>query len=165
MEHPMVKEAQSKIDAIAGKTMQLLQDFIKKQSEEIAKTKSKNTLFKSIKRASTKRDATGSHDQTTTINSEIYSNLLSRYNQAKIADETEVPDIYIMDYSVPPEVTSAQKELLKLLAIGLLVCILIAFGPAVIFDFFDRRPRSEDDLKRFMQFPILEIIPILNKRK
>jgi capsular exopolysaccharide synthesis family protein len=166
MEHPMVKEAQSKIDAIAGKTMQLLQDFIKKQSEEIAKTKSQKTLsLNQLKGLPQKEMQLAAMTRQQQINSEIYSNLLSRYNQAKIADETEVPDIYIMDYSVPPEVTSAQKELLKLLAIGLLVCILIAFGPAVIFDFFDRRPRSEDDLKRFMQFPILEIIPILNKKK
>ena len=166
MEHPMVKEAQSKIDAIAGKTMQLLQDFIKKQSEEIAKTKSQKTLsLNQLKGLPQKEMQLAAMTRQQQINSEIYSNLLSRYNQAKIADETEVPDIYIMDYSVPPEVTSAQKELLKLLAIGLLVCILIAFGPAVIFDFFDRRPRSEDDLKRFMQFPILEIIPRLNKKK
>ena len=51
----MVKEAQSKIDAIAGKTMQLLQDFIKKQSEEIAKTKSQKHSLKSIKGLPQKR--------------------------------------------------------------------------------------------------------------
>jgi len=165
-EHPMIKEAQSKIDAAAVKTMQLLQDFIKKQNEEITKTKSQKTLSLSqLKGLPQKEMQLAAMTRQQQINSEIYSNLLSRYNQAKISDETEVPDIYIMDYSVPPEIASAQKELMKLLAIGLLVCILIAFGPAVAFDFFDKRPRSEDDLKRFMQFPVLEIIPSLNKKK
>jgi len=165
-EHPMIKEAQSKIDAIAIKTMQSLQDFIKKQNEEIEKTKSQKTLSLSqLKGLPQKEMQLAAMTRQQNINSEIYSNLLSRYNQAKISDETEVPDIYIMDYSVPPEVASARKELLKLLAIGLLVCILIAFGPAVVFDFFDKRPRSEDDLKRFMQYPVLEAIPTLNKKK
>ena len=99
------------------------------------------------------------------INSQIYSTILSKYNQAKIADETEVPDIYIMDYSVPPESASARKELMKLLAIGLLVCLLISFGPAVVVNFFDKRARSEDDLKRFVPYPLLEIIPVLDTKK
>jgi len=165
-EHPMIKEAQSKIDAIAIKTMQLLQDFIKKQGEEIVKINSQKTQslgqLKGLPQKEMQLAAMARQQQ---INSEIYSNLLSRFNQAKISDETEVPDIYIMDYAVPPEDTSAQKELIKLLAIGLLICMLIAFGPAVVYDFFDKRPRSEDDLKRFMQFPVLEVIPTLNKKK
>ncbi len=166
LEHPLIKEAQSKIESISIKTMQLLQDFIKKQNEEIAKTKSQKTLSLSqLKGLPQKEMQLAAMTRQQQINSEIYSNLLSRYNQAKIADETEVADIYIMDYSVPPEMASAQKELMKLVAIGLLVCILIAFGPAVVFNFFDKRPRSEDDLKRFMQFPVLEIIPSLNKKK
>lgn len=165
-EHPMIKEAQSKIDVISTKTTQLLQDFIKKQDDEIVKIKSQKTQsLGQLKGLPQKEMQLAAMTRQQHINSEIYSNLLSRYNQAKIADETEVPDIYIMDYSVPPEVASAQKELMKLLAIGLLVCMLIAFGPAVVFDFFDKRPRSEDDLKRFMQFPVLEVIPSLNKKK
>jgi len=165
-EHPMIKDAQSKIDAISIKTIQLLQDFIKKQDDEIVKIKSQKTQsLGQLKGLPQKEMQLAAMTRQQQINSEIYSNLLSRYNQAKIADETEVPDIYIMDYSVPPEVTSAQKELIKLLTIGLLVCFLITFGPAIIFDFFDKRPRSEDDLKRFMQFPVLEAIPTLSKKK
>lgn len=166
LEHPTIKDAQSKIESISVKTMQLIQDFIKKQEEEIAKTRSQKTLSLSQLRGLPQKEMQlAAMTRQQQINSEIYSNLLSRFNQAKISDETEVPDIYIMDYSVPPEVASAQKELMKLLAIGLLVCILIAFGPAVITDLFDKKPRSEDDLKRFMQFPVLETIPILNKKK
>lgn len=165
-EHPMIKEAQSKIDVISTKTTQLLQDFIKKQDDEVVKIKSQKTQsLGQLKGLPQKEMQLAAMTRQQQINSEIYSNLLSRYNQAKIADETEVPDIYIMDYSVPPEVASAKKELMKLLAIGLLVCLLIAFGPAVVYDFFDKRARSEDDLKRFMQFPVLEVIPSLNKKK
>ena len=126
----MIKEAQSKIDVISTKTTQLLQDFIKKQDDEVVKIKSQKTQsLGQLKGLPQKEMQLAAMTRQQQINSEIYSNLLSRYNQAKIADETEVPDIYIMDYSVPPEVASAKKELMKLLAIGLLVCLLIAFGP------------------------------------
>lgn len=166
LEHPTIKEAQSKIESISIKTMQMIQDFIKKQEEEITKTRSQKTLSLSqLKGLPQKEMQLAAMTRQQQINSEIYSNLLSRFNQAKISDETEVPDIYIMDYSVPPEVASAQKELMKLLAIGLLVCVLIAFGPAIIVDFFDRRARSEEDLKRFMNFPVLETIPKLDKKQ
>jgi tyrosine-protein kinase Etk/Wzc len=166
LDHPMIKDLQSKIDAISTKTIQLLMDFISKQEEELTKTRTQKTLSSNqLKGLPQKEMQLAALTRQQQINSEIYSNILTRFNQSKIADETEVPDIYIMDYSVPPEDASAKKELIKLLAIGLFICVLISFGPAIIVDLFDRRPRSENDLKRFMNFPVLETIPVLNKKK
>ncbi|HEX2955668.1 MAG TPA: GNVR domain-containing protein, partial [Chitinispirillaceae bacterium] len=166
LEHPLVNESQSKIDALSSKTLLLIQDFIKKQEDDVARTKSQKVLslnqLKTLPQKEMKLAALTRQQQ---INSEIYTNLLSRFNQAKIADETEIPDIFIMDYAVPPEEASARKEMMKLVFIGIFICILISFGPAVTVDFFDKRPRCEDDLKRFMQFPVLETIPVLNKKK
>ena len=165
-DHPMVKEVQSKIEALKAKTLPLIRDFIKKLEAEMALARNqKSTTMNQLQRLPQKEMQLAALTRQQEINSEIYTNILSRYNQAKIADETEVADIYIMDYSVPPEDASARKELMKLLAIGLLVCLLIAFGPAVAFDFLDRRARSEEDLKRFMAYPILETIPVINSPK
>lgn len=165
-EHPLIKEVQVKMDGIKLKTIQLLKDYIKKQENEIAQTNTQKSLSMSqLQSLPQKEMQLASLMRQQQINSEIYSNILSRYNQSKIADETEIPDIYIMDYSVPPEEASARKELMKLVAIGLIVCVLISFGPAVVVDLFDKRPRSEDDLKRFMPYPLLEIIPVLEAKK
>lgn len=162
-EHPRVKEVKENINSVKTKTIPLIEDFIKKQKREIAHTKTqKNVTLSQLQGLPQKEMQLATLMRQQQINSEIYSKILSKYNQAKIADETEVPDIYIMDYSVPPEDSSARKELLKLIAIGLLVCVLISFGPAVIVDFFDKRARSEEDLKRFLPYPLLETIPMFN---
>jgi len=162
-EHPLVKEVKEKIDGVRVKTIPLVEDFIKKQKKEIAYTKTQqNVTLNQLQGLPQKEMQLATMMRQQQINSEIYSNILSKYNQAKIADETEVPDIYIMDYSVPPEEASAKKELLKLVAIGLLICVMISFGPAVIIDFFDKRARSEDDLKRFLPYPLLETIPLFS---
>jgi len=162
-EHPLVKEVKEKIDGVRIKTIPLVEDFIKKQKKEIAHTKTQqNVTLNQLQGLPQKEMQLATMMRQQQINSEIYSNILSKYNQAKIADETEVPDIYIMDYSVPPEEASARKELLKLIAIGFFICVLISFGPAVIADFFDKRARSKDDLKRFLPYPLLETIPLFS---
>jgi tyrosine-protein kinase Etk/Wzc len=164
--HPAIKEIQMKIDVIKEKTKPLVNDFIKRQELEIAQTKARKThSLNQLKSLPQKEMHLAALTRQQQINSDIYSTILSRYNQAKIANETEVPDIYIMDYSVPPEDLSARKELFKLIALGLLVCFLISFSPAIIANIFDKRVRTEDDFRRFMPFPLLETIPILKKNR
>ncbi|MDO5577431.1 MAG: polysaccharide biosynthesis tyrosine autokinase, partial [Fibrobacter sp.] len=160
-EHPLVKEVKEKIDAVRVKTMPQIEEYIKKLKKEIANTKTQQTVTLNQLQGLPQQEmqlATLMRQQQ--INSEIYSNILSKFNQATITDETEVSNIYIMDYSVPPEETSAKKELLKLVAIGLLVCVLISFGPAIAIDLFDKRARCEEDLKRFLHYPLLETVPL-----
>ncbi|NLE02787.1 MAG: polysaccharide biosynthesis tyrosine autokinase [Fibrobacter sp.] len=165
-DHPLVKEVQIKIDAIKAKTVPIMTDYIKKQENEIAQTRAqKNQSMIQLKGLPQKEMQLAALTRQQQINSEIYSNILTKYNQAKIADETEVADIYIMDYSVPPEEASAKKELMKLLAIGLAVCLLISFGPAVATDLLDKKARSEDDLRRFVPYLFLESIPVLVPKK
>jgi len=164
--HPLVKEVQSKIDSIHVKTVSLMNDFIRKQQDNIAQTNTqKSQAMNQLQGMPKKEMQLAALIRQQQINSEIYSNILSRYNQAKIADETEVPDIYVMDHAVPPEPAAAKKELMKLLAIGLLICMGISFGPPVAVNFFDKRPRSEDDLKRFMPYVLLESIPVIKTKK
>lgn len=165
-EHPLVKETQQKLDEIRTRTIPLIEDFLKKQEEELAQTSTqKMNSIDQLRTLPKKEMQLAALLRQQQINSEIYSNILSKYNQAKIADETEIPDIYIMDYSVPPEGASIKKQLIKLLTVGLFICILISFGPPITVSCFDKRARSEEDLRRLMQFPLLVSIPILKAKK
>lgn len=165
-QHPMVKEVERKIDSLHTKSVSLMADFIRKQNEEIAVTKTqKSQALNQLQGMPQKEMQLAALTRQQQINSEIYTNLLSRYNQSKIADETEVPDIYVMDLSVPPEPASIKKELMKLLAIGLFACLALSFGPAAVCDFFDKRARSEEDLKRFVSYGLLESIPVIQPKK
>ncbi len=165
-EHPLVKETQQKIDAIITKTVPLIKDFLKKQQEELSQTSiQKMGSIDQLRNLPKKEMQLAALLRQQQINSEIYSNILSKYNQAKIADETEVPDIYILDYSVPPEDASIKKQLTKLLTFGFFICILISFGPPIIGSWFDKRARSEEDLRRLMPFPLLVSIPVFKAKK
>lgn len=165
-EHPLVKEIQQKLDMIRNKTVPILKEFLKKQQEELSQTSiQKMNSFDQLRNLPKKEMQLAALLRQQQINSEIYSNILSKYNQAKIADETEVPDIYILDYSVPPEEASIKKQLIKLLTLGCFVCILISFGPPVIVGWFDKRARSEEDIRRLMPFPFLVSIPVFKAKK
>jgi tyrosine-protein kinase Etk/Wzc len=159
-DHPIVKDVQTKIDDIKAKTVPLIREFITKQEKGIAQGNTQKSLHLGhLKTLPQKEMQLAALIRQQQINADIYSTILTKYNQAKIADETEVSDIYIMDYSVPPEEEKVRKELIKLVAIGLFVCLLLSFGPPVIVDKFDSRIRSENDIRRLMNLALLETIP------
>jgi tyrosine-protein kinase Etk/Wzc len=95
------------------------------------------------------------------VNTQIHSQVLNRYNQAKIADVTEVTDVYVLDYAVAPVPPSDFVNVLILLGIGVLIALAISLAPPVIVDFFDKTVRTESELKNILTFTVLESIPTI----
>jgi tyrosine-protein kinase Etk/Wzc len=92
------------------------------------------------------------------IFTDIYSAVLSRYNQAKVADAVETAAFYIMDYAVAPLPPPADPS--RLLILSVLIALLVSFGPVFIYNFFDKSVRSQRQLARITSHAVLEAIPI-----
>ncbi len=91
------------------------------------------------------------------ISSDIYSMVLSRYNQAKVADAVEVADVYIMDYAIPP--SAPRTNVLMLLGLALGIGLAVAIGPPILLDLVDKTARTEFELRRMTPILVLESIP------
>jgi len=164
--HPQVVENRSKITAIRAKTLNLLAEYVKntatttyQQSSRIQEITSRLQGLPSLQLqlAELERKAQ--------VAAEIHSTVLSRYNQAKISDAVEVPDVYIMDYAIEPEPSSDMANMIKILAIGLIAILVLTLGPPIALDMFDKTVRTESEAARMLSYTFLESIPTIAAAK
>ncbi|MBN1575043.1 MAG: polysaccharide biosynthesis tyrosine autokinase [Chitinispirillaceae bacterium] len=160
--HPQMIENRGKIADIRGKTLGLLAEYVKsaatttyQQSNRIQEitARMQGLPVQQLQLAELERKAQ--------VASEIHSTVLGRYNQAKISDAVEVPDVFIMDYAIEPEAPSDLKNLMKLFAIGLIAILGLSFGPPVAFDLFDKTARTESEATKFLPFTFMEAVPVI----
>jgi tyrosine-protein kinase Etk/Wzc len=97
------------------------------------------------------------------VASDVYSTILTRYNQAKVSQVSDVSDFFVMDYAVPP--IPEPGNFIKLIAISFLLGLAAALGPVIFFDMIDQTVRTEFDFMRLTRRTILESIPVINPPK
>ncbi len=90
---------------------------------------------------------------------QIYSTLLVRYNQAKIADAVEVGDIIILDPAVVPQASSKMKIYLKYGIIGLVLGLAFGIGFVIISNLLDKTVRTSEELEKLISMRVLAKIP------
>ena len=93
------------------------------------------------------------------IFSDIYSTVLSRYNQAKVLNAGEVAEVFVMDRAVPPIPSPVNKP--KLLAIAVIVALLLTFLPLLVYNYFDRTAHSESEFVQMTGKMVIEGIPTI----
>lgn len=93
---------------------------------------------------------------------QIYSSLLIRQNQAKIADAVEVGDILILDPAVVPQLKS--KTWIYLL-LGLLISLGISISYVFLLDFFDKTVRTSEELEKMIPIKVIAKIPKIGNKK
>lgn len=164
--HRLVKKNNQKLEQVNTKTILLLNNFIENKKKEIHNVSSeKNATLKKLNHLPEKEMQYAALLRQQIINSELYSQCLSNCNQAKMANQSIMSDIYILDYSIPVEPQLEIKRLLIYLTSGILLSLLISIGPAIFFDFFDKKPHTIEDLYRFFAAPILDVLPLLKDCK
>lgn len=156
--HPVIIENNSEIDKILNKVVSELNLFISKTGDEvIQKALTIQNLSDKLKRLPSKQLQMTELQRKQQIGSDIYSRVLDRYNQAKVAETVEVADVYIMDYAVPP--IPPPTNMLQLLGICIALGLGVAFGPMVLLDFVNKTVATEFELAKIIDLPILESIP------
>ena len=96
------------------------------------------------------------------IADQIYSSLLIRQNQAKIADAVEVGDILILDPAVVPQLKS---KIWIYLLIGLLISLGISISYVFLLDFFDKTVRTSEELEKMIPIRVIAKIPKIGNKK
>ncbi len=96
---------------------------------------------------------------------QVYSSLLERFNQAKVADAVEVGDILVLDKAVVPPSGGRFKRYLQYAIIGALLGLVLGLGIVVIGNFLDKTVRTSDELERIIPIRVLAKIPIIATEK
>ncbi len=156
--HPLIQKNQAAIKKLLRKIENTLTSYVK-GSREMALQKSSGiqTLSKKLQRLPSKQLRMAELQRRHQVNADIYSRVLDRYNQAKVAENVEVADTYVMDYAVPP--IPPPLDMLKILGICILLGLGVALGPPVVLDMISKTVRTEFELQKMTNMLVLEAIP------
>jgi polysaccharide biosynthesis transport protein len=160
--HPQVLENRNKISLVKNKASQLVNQFIKNAATSTVEQSNKiQEITRRMQGLPIQQLQLAELERKAQVASEIHSAILTRYNQAKISDAVEVPDVFIMDYAIEPEAPSDIQNLLKLFMIGLICILVFSFGPPITYDLFDKTARTESELIKLLPFTFLESLPVI----
>ena len=90
----------------------------------------------------------------------LYTNLQSRYEEARLAEVSSIPDVRILDHAVPPDQPLKNKAKM-ILAMGVVGGLGLAVMLALFLERLDRRLRYPEQVTDGMGLPILGALPRL----
>lgn len=162
--HPLVKENQNAINNVLEKINQALSTYLANTEKAISRKASGiNSLSNKLKNLPNKEIQLAELTRRQQVAADIYSTVLDRYNQAKVAETIEVADVYIMDYAVPP--IPPPVNTMKFLAISVLLGAAIALGPMIVADMATKTVRTEFELNKMTDLVVLESVPEIKVKK
>jgi succinoglycan biosynthesis transport protein ExoP len=93
---------------------------------------------------------------------ELYNSLLTRYGEAQVSESMEVDKsgerFRVMEAAIPPVDPSAPNRM-RLLMMGFILALVIAFTAILAVEQFDTSFHSVDDVRQFTRIPVLGAIP------
>ncbi|MDZ7376910.1 MAG: polysaccharide biosynthesis tyrosine autokinase [candidate division KSB1 bacterium] len=95
------------------------------------------------------------------VNDKIYSLLLEKREEARITEAGKIGDVRVIDPAEEPlwPVKPMKK---KTVAIGFVLGMMLGIGMALFLEFMDNTIKTEDDVEKHLNLPILASIPNLN---
>lgn len=164
--HPIFKEIDSKLSNLKFRTLQALDSFV------LQLNKARSDKYQSIGRITSRLQSIPSKElqlaelqKRQEINSEIYSSLLIKFNEAKLTETVQKADAFIMDYAVQPIPPSPRNQQINALMLILLTITVITLGPAILFDLLDKTARTEQELRRLVPYNFLITLPKISHLK
>ena len=99
------------------------------------------------------------YERTFNLKNQLFIFLLQRRAEAQITAATNVSDSFIIDPCIDNSIIQITKKKSQIyliaISLGLVLALLIIFGPSILFDFFS----SEKEVEFASPFPILGSIP------
>jgi tyrosine-protein kinase Etk/Wzc len=92
------------------------------------------------------------------INEQVYQMLVSRYEEAKIAEQGKVSNIRVLESAYIPEDPVSPKVKMNIL-LGILLGIGLGVGAAFLLDRLNTKITTMTDVERYVKLPVIGTIP------
>ncbi|MEJ2637498.1 MAG: polysaccharide biosynthesis tyrosine autokinase, partial [Calditrichia bacterium] len=160
--HPQMLELSQKIKEVENRINELFQDYQKNINSKLEQNNSQlaDLNFK-LKRLPAQETILAKLVRDKEVNERIFSNVLVKYNEAKIADAAIIPDAFLLDHAMIPEESSNRILVFIILFLGLFLSISGAAGAIIIREIISPSIVDENDLKYDLGLPVLSTIPVI----
>ncbi len=95
------------------------------------------------------------------VNENIYTQVITKYKEAQIAEAAEIGDIHILDPAIVPTESINDNNRTKIASIGFLLGLLLGVFGALTIEYLDTTVKSEEDVKSNLNITILGISPLI----
>lgn len=95
------------------------------------------------------------------INEKTYTMLIEKYEEAKIVEQSKVGSIRLVEEALAPEKPIKPNIKMNLL-IGIVLGLGLGIGLALLMHSLDSKIRNFDDVRRYVNLPILGTIPLIH---
>ncbi len=163
--HQLVKSVQSQIDEVQRKMLAVLETGLAnlaKQEEEVTRQLGRyEGQMRSL--PDVERDL-ARLTRLTKVNADIYTFLLQKHEEARIAKASTISNIDIVDPAITPIRPIKPQKALNLL-LGLIIGLGFGICLAFFQEYLDDTIKNADEAKRAMGLPLLAVIPHIPSRE
>ena len=159
--HPQVKAVQGQIDQLQGKIQSTF------ETARLNLTKQEASIKQQIAEYEAKLGKLPEAERTqarlmrhSKVNADIYTFLLQKHEEARIARASTISNINIVDPAIVPE-SPVKPQKNRSLLLGLLVGLMFGAGAAFFTDYLDDTIKDEEEAKRALGWPLLAMIPTI----
>jgi len=168
--HPKIIHVKSKID----KTRRKLNEELKKEMENLKAERSvllsrEKVMEKTIADFENEGLETNKKEFKYTIlernlgtNQKLYETLLSKIKESNITGNISVSNIRITEEAVIPQAPIKPNKKLNLI-LSIIFGLMTGVGIAFLWEYLDRSLRTEEDVRRYLDLPVLSIIPMADE--
>ncbi|MBN2366993.1 MAG: polysaccharide biosynthesis tyrosine autokinase [Calditrichaeota bacterium] len=165
-QHPLVVINNEKINRLSSKIYSEVSDLIAELEIEVQEDQaSRDKIVNRLRSLPAKAQEMAELQRKEEVASRIYSSILVRYNEAKIADAVEVGDIYVLDYAVVPFASGSMMDFIKKFVLGMFLALGIGVGTPIALDFLDKSVKSSKDIKNKLNLPVFATLPVIGNGK
>ena len=165
-EHPAVREAQRVVLTLRSEVvlplLRSLTEQLRERRTVLSARLSETT--RELRQIPTRTTEELRLSRNVAVRENLYTQLKNRFEEARLAEASSLPDVSILDRAAPPQApvgNSGYRLILLCTAGGLGLGILLS----LFLDRIDRRVRYPDQVTREMGLPILGAVPALSRRR
>lgn len=170
--HPRVVQTQTQIDNTKAKLKEEIDKEIKSmESERTVLLEREKVLQATLSDFENDALDTNRKELKYTIlqrnaqtNQNLYDTLLSKVKEADITGNIDVSNIRITEEAVMPAGPVKPRKKLNLM-LSVIFGLMTGAGLAFLWEYLDRSMRTEEDVRRYLDLPVLSVIPVADSKK
>jgi tyrosine-protein kinase Etk/Wzc len=163
--HPAVKAVQGQIDELQKKIQATYETSLRNAGRAEGAISQRLAIFEGRLRdlPAAERDL-ARLERITKVNADIYTMLLNKHEEARIARASTISNINIVDPAIPPE-RPVKPQKRKNLLLGLLLGAMLGVGLAFFREYMDDTVKDPEQARQLLGLPLLAVIPFLGGKK
>ncbi len=157
--HPAVVEVQVQItrvrEALLSTYQAMLQELLQSERDLVRTISSFDSQLEEIPETELEL---AKRTRVNTVNAELYTFLLQKQQEARIAQASTLSNVQIVDPAVTPKVPIKPNKK-KNLALGFILGLMLGVGLAFLLDYMDQTIKTAEDVKEKLGLNVFGIIP------